>query len=138
VVSKRILLAVAKGAVARMLRVLEGHEVRVALTLSEAEQLLEECDFDMVIASVHFDESRMFNLIQAVRGHPRCAQVPVVGVLARKSRVRRHVSLPTLEHAALVLGARRFINVAAVPEDGAGNAEVRRMIDEVSAASEEP
>lgn len=129
----RILLAVAKDSVERMLRVLEGYEVIVALQLPEAERLLDESDFRVVIVGAHFDESRMFDLLQAVRDHPRCARVLIVGVLVLKGKIMRRTMLPTLEHAARELGAHAFINVAGLPDDAAGNAQVRNIIDELIA-----
>jgi hypothetical protein len=41
-------------------RILAGHEICCAETMAQAEQLLREQMFDLIICTIAFDESRMF------------------------------------------------------------------------------
>jgi PleD family two-component response regulator len=125
----KILLAVSPGGVARLRRVLEGHEVHLVSTRAAAWSLLEKDRFAMVILGVHFDESQMFALLADIRAHAMYRKVPVLCVLAAPSEHLSDIAIEGLDHAVKAMMANGFLNMANIPDDAEGNARVRRIVD---------
>src|SRR5262249_52727669 len=68
----KIMLAIVANKVQLWQRILDGHELVFAMTLRDAMQrLADEDDLRMVIIGVHFDESRMFTLLDDIRACPK-------------------------------------------------------------------
>jgi CheY-like chemotaxis protein len=94
-------------------RILAGHELACAQTLAQAEQLLRGQSFDLIICTIVFDESRMFDLLELAKSNPRWQQIPFAC-----ARVRAHIlrSPPTALRAAALtcreLGAQAFLDIA--------------------------
>jgi hypothetical protein len=65
---------------------LTDHELSCADNLQQAERLLCERPFDLIVCTVFFDESRMFDLLRFAKSEVEWAQIPFVCV-----RLRRHV-----------------------------------------------
>jgi len=125
----KILLAISPGGVARLRRVLEGHDVTLVRTRGEAWTLLEKERFQMVIVGVHFDESQMFALLADIRAHAKYRKVPILCVLASPSHVISDVAIEGLDHAVKAMMANGFLNLANIADDETGNARIRRIID---------
>jgi CheY-like chemotaxis protein len=125
-VGKRILVAV--GDAGRLERILGGHELTVAASVDQAKDELQAHEFAMVILGVHFDESRMFELLRLVRTYKANELTPVVCMLTTESRLS-DVALEGIDHAAKAMLANAFLNLNKFPDDAAGNARVRRIID---------
>lgn len=124
---KRILVADTPDSDRRLSAILAGHEVIFARTLGEAQRLLEEREFDLVMVGVHFDDSRMFDLVRHVRAGGSHAERPVVCV--RSHRLAAAISLEGLEIAARALACNLFLDLTKYPDDAKGNAEVRQLLD---------
>jgi hypothetical protein len=80
--------------------------------MAQAEQFLRERTFDLIICTIVFDESKMFDLLRLAKSRPEWKRIPFVG-----ARVRAHVlrSRTALEAAALTcreLGAAAFLDIA--------------------------
>jgi CheY-like chemotaxis protein len=108
----RILVAASPEARVVIERVLAGHELSCAETMAQAEKLLNERTFDLIICTVVFDESKLFDLLRLATSRPEWQRVPFVG-----ARVRAHIfrSPTTLEGAAFTcreLGAAAFLDIA--------------------------
>ena len=125
----KVLLAVSPGGAARLRRVLDGHDVTLVRTRSEAWALLEKERFSMVILGVHFDESQMFSLLADIRAHAKYRKVPVLCVLSAPSKVISDVAIEGLDHAVKAMMANGFLNLANIADSDAGNARIRRIID---------
>ena len=77
-------------------------------TLADAVGMLERNrDLSVVICGVHFDESRMYDLLRCVRS--RFPQLPFVCVRILNAELPR-ISLEAIELAARTLGAAAFID----------------------------
>lgn len=120
--TKRIL--VADNGERRLTEILAGYEVVAVQTLAEAQRALARGRFDMVIIAVHFDESRMFDLLRYVQGQGTQA------VCVRSQQfVSPAISIEGLEIAAKALGARLFLDLTWYAETPQGNAAVRSLLD---------
>ena len=125
--SKRILVADTSDSDRRLSAILAGHEVIFARTLGEAQRLLEQRDFELVMVGVHFDDSRMFDLVRHVRAGGSHAGRPVVCVCSQP--LAAAISLEGLEIAARALACNLFLDLTKYPDDAHGNGEVRKLLD---------
>lgn len=122
--TKRIL--VADGGEKRIADILAGHDVLPVRTLAEAQQALAREKLDMIIISVHFDESRMFDLLRLLQASAR--REPVVCVRTHHF-VSPAISIEGLEIAAKALGATLFLDLTWYADNAQGNAAVRALLD---------
>jgi CheY-like chemotaxis protein len=118
-------ILVADHADARLSALLSGHELTFVSTLEEAKRTLTGHNFDLIVIGVHFDESRMFDLLRHVRGQERHRATPVVCVLSAEFS-RHAIAAEGLEIAVKALGGTAYANLKT-----SGDAEVRRLIDEL-------
>lgn len=121
-------ILVAVESTERIKRILAGHRLTMPKSIDEAKHALESREYAMVILGVHFDESRMFELLRQVRTFKVNSLTPVVCVLARES-VLSDVAIEGLDHAVKAMLANAFLNLNKFPDDDQGNARVRRIID---------
>jgi CheY-like chemotaxis protein len=108
----KILVAASPEPRAVIERILAGHALSCAANMAQAEQLLRERTFDLIICTIVFDESKMFDLLRLAKSRPEWQRVPFVG-----SRVRAHIlrSRTALDAAAFTcreLGAAAFLDIA--------------------------
>jgi hypothetical protein len=98
-------------------------------TLADAEAMLgRNRDLAMVICGVHFDESRMYELLRYA--HSRFPQLPFVCVRILESQLQR-ISLNAIEIAARMLGAATFIDYPTLAEQRgtrAADQELRQAV----------
>jgi CheY-like chemotaxis protein len=110
---------------ARLSGILAGHSLSCVRTLDEAKAMLAGRNFDLAVISVHFDESRMFDLLRHIRGQERHRATPVVCVLT-VDFARHAVAAEGLEIAVKALGGTAYLDLKAIT-DG----EARRVIDDL-------
>ena len=125
---REILLAVTPPVRERLSRVLEGHKLTFPKDCSEAEHRLKEREYAMIILGVHFDESRMFEVLRLVRIREPNRLTPVVCVLGSKTGLS-DVVVQGLDHAVKAMLANAFLNLEHFPDDRHGNDRVRRIVD---------
>ena len=125
----KILLAVGPDKSGRMQRILSGHDVTQVDTCNDARALLESEEFGLVVLGVHFDESQMFSLLGDIRAHAAYRKVPILCVLGHKGRVLSDVAIEGLDHAVKAMTANGFLNLETIPDEEAGNARIRRIVD---------
>jgi PleD family two-component response regulator len=125
----KILLAISPGGATRLRRIIEGHDVTLVSTRSQAWTLLEKERFSMVIIGVHFDESQMFSLLADIRSHAMYRKVPILCVLAAPSQILSDVAIQGLDHAVKAMLANGFLNLSNIADDEQGNARIRRIVD---------
>jgi CheY-like chemotaxis protein len=129
--SKRILVADRADGDRRLSEILAGHEVTFARTMGEAQRLLEQRDFDLVMVGVHFDDSRMFDLLRHVRSAgSRHAERPLVCLRSQRFSAAA-ISMEGLEIAARALGCHLLLDLTRYPDDAHGNREARKLVDGV-------
>jgi hypothetical protein len=97
-------------------------------TLAEAQRALEREPFSMVLVGVHFDESRMFDLLRYLqsRGQPvGCA------VICMRSQhfVSPAITIEGLEIAAKALGCNLFLDLTWYADDAQGNGAIRALLE---------
>ena len=124
---KRILVADIPESDRRLTEVLNGHELAFARTLSEAQRALAQGGFDLVVVGVHFDDSRMFDLVRHVRSDGQ--NEPPVACVRSHRFVSPALSIEGLEIAAKALACNLFLDLTKYPDDEHGNAEVRERLE---------
>jgi PleD family two-component response regulator len=124
---KHILVADGQDVGGRIGKILKPYELTFVHTLGEATRALDRTDYDLIIIGVHFDESRMFDLLREVRADERYRAKPVVCVASQ--RFGMPVSIESLEIATRALAVNAFIDFARHGDDDAGNAAIRSVVD---------
>lgn len=109
-------------------RVLAGAQLVFVRTVEEAIRGLAREDFDLLIISVHFDDSRMFDLLRQVRGDGRNKGIPIVCV-REPGRGFTAISSHTLEVTCRALDASAFIDLATISDEAGRDAALRGAIE---------
>jgi DNA-binding response OmpR family regulator len=125
---KKILLADVPPMRARLSRILERHELSFAGTLDQAVRAIAAKQFDLLVVDVHFDESRMFDLLRQLRRQSALQGAPIVCVLGQGFESAA-ITVEGLEIAAKALECSLFIDFSKFSADEAGDAEIRRQIE---------
>jgi DNA-binding response OmpR family regulator len=120
---KRILIADPPESDRRLAAILAGHELVFVRSLAEALRALRERRFDLVLVGVHFDESRMFDLMREMTEGTQ-----VVCVRSQQFQSPA-ITLEGLEIAAKALGCTLFLDLTWYADDETGNAAVRKLLD---------
>jgi DNA-binding NtrC family response regulator len=106
--SKNILVADTPDADRRIAAILPGYDLVFVRTLDQAQQALARAQFALVLIGVHFDESRMFDLLSYMRiAMPR---LPVVCCAMMQTQLSE-AAMHDLTVAARELGAVDFIDM---------------------------
>src|SRR5947199_8957268 len=101
----KILVAASPEPRAVIERILAGHELSCAETMAQAEQLLRERTFDLIICTIVFDESKLFDFLRLAKSRPDWQRVPFVGVRARAHILRSPTALEAAAFTCRALGA---------------------------------
>jgi PleD family two-component response regulator len=123
---KKILVADGQDVDGRIGEILTPYELTFVRTIGEATRALERTGYDLVIIGVHFDESRMFDLLRQIRADERYQATPVVCVASQ--RFGTPVSIESLEIATRALAANAFIDFARHGDHAAGNTAIRGVV----------
>lgn len=123
---KKILVADGPDLARRVNAILGSHEVDLVHTLAEAKRALARDDYDLIIIGVHFDESRMFDLLRQVRADARYRAKPVVCIASQ--RFDAPISVEGLEIATRALAADAFVDFAKHDDHDAGNAAIGSVV----------
>jgi CheY-like chemotaxis protein len=108
----KILIAASPEPRAILERILAGHELSCAPTVAQAEQFLRGQGFDLIVCTIVFDESRMFDLLRLAKSSPQWQRIPFAC-----ARVRGHIlhlpnALATTAFTCRELGAAAFLDIA--------------------------
>lgn len=113
----------------------QEHDLIIVTTVSEAIAKLKEQDFDLVMIGVHFDESRMFELLAQCKTIPRNANKPVICFCTRDTPLTRtmhdSIDLSVKAFGAWIYLDQHDYNVKRNPD-----AEVRRVIERCLVSTE--
>jgi hypothetical protein len=106
----RVLVADVPEMDERIRHCLPGHELLFVRTMREALATLRHDSFSLVVIGVHFDESRMFELLTHVRSLSVYDDVPVVCVQGLRFIVPEP-AMKTVDMAVKVLGGTAFVDL---------------------------
>jgi hypothetical protein len=131
----KILVAASLEPRAILERVLAGHELLGADTMAQAEQLLGEHTFNLIICTIVFDESRMFDLLRLAKSKPTWRQIPFVCSRVRPYILRSAVALQTAVFTCQTLGGAAFLDIAdyLVDPEREMREAIERILDKTSA-----
>jgi CheY-like chemotaxis protein len=107
-----ILIAASPEPGAIVKSILAGHNLFCARTLEQAEKLLRERPFDLIICTIVFDESRMFDLLRLAQSRPAWQRIPFVCARVRSRVMKSPLALQAMALSCTVLGAAAFLDVA--------------------------
>jgi hypothetical protein len=128
-----VLVAEATPGRERLARILDGRDVEFASTCVEARVRLRERPYELIVIGAHFDSSTALELVQEVlRGEAPCPVICVHCMPFRTPSARR--SFDAFRLASSALGAAEVLNLLEFPDDEAGNARVRTMLERLMAA----
>ena len=125
--AESILVADVREMRPRFGRILAGYELAFVGTLEAALRAMHERSFDLIVIGVHFDESRMFDLLRHVRLDERHRAKPVVCVRGHFLESSA-ISLEGLEIAIKATSGNVFLDFVRFTDDAAGDAAIRRII----------
>jgi len=129
----RILVAASPEPRAIVERILAGHELSCAETMAQAEQILHERTFDLIICTIVFDESRMFDLLRLVKSRPEWQRMPFVAARVRPHILRSTTALRGAAFTCGALGAKAFLDIADYQADP--EREMREAIERILATT---
>jgi hypothetical protein len=124
---KKVLIADGSGIDGRLSAIVKPHAPTFVRTLEEAKRELDRDGYDLIIIGVHFDESRMFDLLREVRADERYQAKPVVCVASQ--RFDRPINVERLAIATRALGADAFIDFATHDDQETGDAAIRGVVE---------
>lgn len=106
----------------------QDHEIVFASTTADAVAKLEEQDFDLIMIGVHFDESRMFELLSLCKTIARNVDKPIITFCTRDTPLTRamhdSIEVTVKAYGAWIYLDQHDYNVKKNPD-----AEVRRVIE---------
>jgi CheY-like chemotaxis protein len=108
-------------------RILAGHELSCAETMAQAEQFLRERVFDLIICTIVFDESKMFDLLRLAKSRREWQRTPFVGARVRPNILRSPTALRSAAFTCGTLGAEAFLDIAEYKVDP--EREMRKAIE---------
>ena len=124
----KILVAASPEPRAVLKRILAGHELCCAETIPDGERLLREQSFDLIICTIAFDESRLFEFLKLAKSAPDWARIPFVGARVRAHILQSPSALKTAAFTCHTLGAEAFLNIGDYEGDDP-ELEMRKAIE---------
>jgi PleD family two-component response regulator len=106
----RVLVADVSEADDKIRECLSGSDLVFVRTLGDAIRALRADGFRLVIIGMHFDESRMFELLQYVKALPDYKEVPVICVQCLEVALADAV-LKNMDDAVKALGGTAFVDL---------------------------
>ncbi|HYC76147.1 MAG TPA: hypothetical protein VEI02_00845 [Planctomycetota bacterium] len=109
----RILIAASPEPSAILRRILDGHDLVFAATVEAVEaELHASPHFDLVVCTIVFDESRMFDLLRLLKARPDWRDIPFVCAKVRPNLLVSPLALEAVAFTCRTLGAAAFIDIA--------------------------
>jgi CheY-like chemotaxis protein len=126
----KILVADVPELDARLVQLLPGRRPHFVRTLDEALRALEHDSFDLLIISVHFDDSRMFDLLRQVRLDGRNQGIPII-CLREPDLGFTAISSQTLEVTCRALEANAFLDLAKMKDEAERDSALRAAVEKL-------
>jgi CheY-like chemotaxis protein len=108
----RILVAASPEPRAIVERILAGYDLFFAETMVQAEQFLHERTFDLIICTIAFDESKMFDFLRVAKSRPEWQPIPFVCARVRRYILRSTTAVAAAAFTCRELGAAAFLDIA--------------------------
>jgi CheY-like chemotaxis protein len=89
-------------------RILKGHELVCAGTMAQAERLLRKQTFDLIICTILFDDSQMFDFLRLAKSKTEWRRIPFVCARARVETVNSPAALEAVDFTSRTLGPSHF------------------------------
>jgi DNA-binding NtrC family response regulator len=126
--SKKILVADTPEGDRRLSQILSGYELTFVRTMGDARRELEADGFVLILVGVHFDDSRMFDLLRYLQAN---GERPGCAVICMRSQhfVSSAITIEGLEIATRTLGCNLFLDLTWYAEDAVGNGAVRKLLE---------
>lgn len=124
----KVLVADTPAGDRRISEILAGYELEFARTLGAAQRAVDRERFALVLVGVHFDESRMFDLLRYLQARGRPTGCAVICMRTHQF-ASTSITIEGLEIAARTLGCNLFLDLTWYADDAAGNAAVRQLFD---------
>lgn len=105
----KILLAASPEPQAICRRILKDHELLCAETISQAEHILENEEIHLILCTIVFDDSRMFDLLRLAKSNRKWKRIPFVCCKVR-AKLLDSIALEGVQIACKTLGAAAFLN----------------------------
>jgi CheY-like chemotaxis protein len=125
--TQKILVADGPDIERRLGAILAPHAPTFVHTLADAKRALARDYFALIIIGVHFDESRMFDLLRQVRADERYEATPVICVASQPFDAP--ISVESLAIATRALAADAFVDFARYRDHDSGNAAIRNVVE---------
>ena len=125
--SLNVLIANIPEGDARLRECLSSQRLRFVHTMREALLAMQDEEFDLVVVGLHFDESRMFELLLHIRSLDDAHGMPVVCVHTVERNMPPGIRT-NIEVAAMALGAMAFLDLRGEGEAFAQQREILRQI----------
>ena len=93
-------------------RILAGHQLFCVETVAQGEQFLRERTYDLIISTIVFDESRMFDFLRLAKSKPVWQRTPFVCARVRSHILQSPTALESTAFTCLALGAQAFLDIA--------------------------
>ena len=122
----RVLIAVSRQARERLSRILTHRELRFVESAGDLHAALGQDANQFVILGAHFDESNTLGVLQHLLTSARSAGIVCV---RGSSGQLGEASIEGLRIACAEVGALGFLDLTAYPDDGAGNAHIRGLLE---------
>ena len=113
----KILVAASPEPRAILERILAGHELHRAESMTRAEELLRAGSYDGIVCTVVFDESRLFDLLRLAKADPTWRRIPFVCARVRRNVLDVPLALEGVALACQTLGAEAFLDIADCADD---------------------
>jgi hypothetical protein len=127
-----ILVATVPVAAERLRRIFATHRVACPATYDEAARLITQKQFSLAVLGVYFAGSRMFDLLSCVRGSAKNRRTPIACVVGLRGDLSPLV-IRSLEQTVSAMPRSSFLNLAAIPDDPAGNEMVLSFLSSLLA-----
>jgi PleD family two-component response regulator len=125
----RILIASVSSGMAAMEHLLaKEDEMSIATTMAEAVAKLKEEEFDLLMISVHFDESRMFDLMSKCKAIPKNAKMPIISFCTQDTAAMDAIH-DTISGVTKLLGAWTHLDLRDSNVKRSIDAEARGVIE---------
>lgn len=126
----RIFIAATVDDASAMERILVGRQDLIVVTTSVLEAIakLKEGKFDLIMLGVHFNQSRMFELLGNVNKEPAYANTPVICFSTRDTPLTRTMHA-SIEVASKVMGAWMYLDQHEFNVTKNPDAEMRGVVE---------
>jgi CheY-like chemotaxis protein len=98
-------------------RMLANHDLVFAETMGEAQKFLRAQSFDLIVCTIVFDKSRMFEFLRLVKAKREWREIPFICARARAQTLPSPIAIEAVAFTCDALGATAFVDIADYEKD---------------------